>query len=158
MISDVKVMNTKVVQLIKIYNFILVILSFDKIGTFQIWNLKKWQVRTKIWDPKWFKYTFPASTSSCYVNKMLDISCEFLDTASTYTKYHEYHFLNHQIPLFHAPAVEIWSMQNCPKFEQGVLNNVERPHKKWGKKKQKKQNFFPECLPWHSGKRPFPEC
>ena len=25
-------------------------------------------------------------------------------------------------------------------------------------KKQKKQKFFPECLPWHSAKRPFPEC
>ena len=86
---------------------------------------------------------------------MLDISCEFLDTASTYTKYREYHFLNHQIPLFHAPAVQIWSMQknstkwkkltkytkksqNCPKFEQGVLNNVRRPHKKMGQKNKKK--------------------
>jgi len=86
---------------------------------------------------------------------MLDISCEFLDTASTYTKYHEYHFLNHQIPLFHAPAVQIWSMQKnstkrkkltkytkksqkCPKFKQGVLNNVRRPHKKNGAKKTKK--------------------
>ena len=29
-------MNTKVVQLINIYNFILVILLFDKIWTFQI--------------------------------------------------------------------------------------------------------------------------
>ena len=24
--------------------------------------------------------------------------------------------------------------------------------------KLKKRKFFPECLPWHSGKRPFPEC
>jgi len=30
--------------------------------------------------------------------------------------------------------------------------------KKIRQEKQKKQNFFPECLPWHSGKRPFPEC
>ena len=27
------------------------------------------------------KITFPASTSTCYVNEMLEISCEFLDTA-----------------------------------------------------------------------------
>jgi hypothetical protein len=40
-----------------------------------------------------------------------EISCEFLDTASIYTKYHEYHFLNHQIILFHAYVVQIWSMQ-----------------------------------------------
>jgi len=33
---------------------------------------------------------------------------------------------------------------------------VRRPHKKNGVKKQK--NFFPECLPWHSAKRPFAEC
>ena len=36
--------------------FILVILSFDKIGTFQIWNFEKQQVRTKIWDPNWFQH------------------------------------------------------------------------------------------------------
>ena len=30
--------------------------------------------------------------------------------------------------------------------------------KKLGRKNKKKQNFFSECLPWHSGKRPFPEC
>ena len=29
------------------------------------------------------------------------------DTASTYAKHHEYHFLNDQIPLFHVHAVEI---------------------------------------------------
>ena len=29
--------------------------------------------------------------------------------------------------------------------------------KKMRQKKTKKK-FFPECLPWHSGKRPFPEC
>ena len=46
--------------------------------------------------------------------------------------------------------------QNCPKFEQGVLNNVRRPHKKIGQKNKKK--FFPECLPWHSAKKPFAEC
>ena len=37
--------------------------------------------------------------------------------------------------------------QNFPKFEQEVLNNVGRPHKKMRQKKQKKQKFFPECLP-----------
>ena len=49
-------MNTKVVQLINIYNFYLVILSFDKIWTFQIWNFEKRQVQTKIWDPNWFQH------------------------------------------------------------------------------------------------------
>ena len=44
--------------------------------------------------------------------------------------------------------------QNCPKFEQAVLNNVGRPHKK---NEVKKKKFFPECLPWYSGKRPFSE-
>jgi hypothetical protein len=39
-----------------------------------------------------FRTTFPVSCSSCHDNKMLDISCELLDTASIYTKYHEYHF------------------------------------------------------------------
>ena len=47
--------------------------------------------------------------------------------------------------------------QNCPKFEQGVLNNVGRPHKKMRQKKTIKK-FFPECLPWHSTKRSFAEC
>jgi hypothetical protein len=28
--------------------------------------------------------------------------------------------------------------QNCPKFEQGVINDVGRPHKKKEQKKQKK--------------------
>ena len=67
--------------------------------------------------------------------------------------------MNHQIPLFHAPAVQIRSMQknstkrkkltkykksqNCPKFEQGVLNNVGRPHKKIRQKKQKKTKILP---------------
>ena len=55
MISDVKVMNTKVVQLIKIYNFYFGYLIIWLNWTFQIWNFKKWQVRTKIWDPKWFQ-------------------------------------------------------------------------------------------------------
>jgi hypothetical protein len=37
--------------------------------------------------------------------------------------------------------------QNYPKFELGVLNNVERAHKK----RVKKQIFyFAECWPWHS--------
>jgi hypothetical protein len=39
---------------------------------------------------------------------MLDISCELLDKASIYTKYHEYHFLNHQIIWFDVPVVQIW--------------------------------------------------
>jgi hypothetical protein len=51
------------------------------------------------------------STSSCYNNKILEISCELLGTASTYPKYHEYYFLNDQILLFHAPAVQISNMQ-----------------------------------------------
>ena len=68
--------------------------------------------------------------------------------------------MNHQIPLFHAPAVQIRSMQknstkqkkltkynkksqNCPKFEQGVLNNVGRPHKKMRQTKQKKTKILP---------------
>jgi hypothetical protein len=37
---------------------------------------------------------------------MLDISCELVDKASVYTKYHEYHFLNRQIILFNAHAVQ----------------------------------------------------
>ena len=36
--------------------------------------------------------------------------------------------------------------QNCPKFEHGVLNNVGRPHKKMGKKNQKK-NILPSASP-----------
>jgi hypothetical protein len=36
--------------------------------------------------------TFPACCSSWYDNKMLKNLCEFLDTASIYTKYHEYQF------------------------------------------------------------------
>jgi len=35
--------------------------------------------------------------------------------------------------------------QNCPKFEQIVLNNVVRPHKKHGQKKIKKKKNFAEC-------------
>jgi hypothetical protein len=49
---------------------------------------------------------------------MLDISCEFLDKASIYTKFHEYHFLNHQIVLFNAPAVQIWSMKKIQQNEK----------------------------------------
>jgi hypothetical protein len=48
--------------------------------------------------------------SRWYGNKMLKISCEFLDTASIYTKYNEYHFLNEKISLLHAPVVQIRSM------------------------------------------------
>ena len=68
--------------------------------------------------------------------------------------------MNHQIPLFHAPAVQIRSMQknstkqkkltkynkksqNFPKFEHGVLNNVGRPHKKNEAKKTKTKKFLP---------------
>ena len=54
-------------------------------------------------------------------------------------------------------------MQNCPKFEQGVLNNVGRPHKKMRQKKtKKKQKFlgegslFPECPVLALGKGPLP--
>ena len=54
--------------------------------------------------------------------------------------------------------------QNCPKFEQGVLNNVRRPHKKNEAKKQKKNSSpsafpgtrqrgpLPSAMTWHSGK------
>jgi hypothetical protein len=38
---------------------------------------------------------------------MLDIACELLDMASRYNKYYEYYFLNQEIPLFNAPAVQI---------------------------------------------------
>ena len=27
-----------------------------KFEPFKFWNFKKWQVRTKIWDPKWFQH------------------------------------------------------------------------------------------------------
>jgi len=40
--------------------------------------------------------------------------------------------------------------QNCPKFEQGVLNNVRRPHKKMGQKKQKKISWQCETRPRNS--------
>jgi hypothetical protein len=34
--------------------------------------------------------------------------------------------------------------ENCPKFEQGVINNVGRPHKKIGHKKNKNLSRVPE--------------
>ena len=43
--------------------------------------------------------------------EILEISRELLDTASTYTKYHEHYFLNNQILLFHASAVRISNMR-----------------------------------------------
>jgi hypothetical protein len=36
---------------------------------------------------------------------------ELVDMVLKYTKYCEYHFLNKEIPLFNAPAVQIWSLQ-----------------------------------------------
>ena len=42
-----------------------------------------------------FKNNSSASSWSCFVNKMFEILGPFLDTASDYTQYHEYHFLNH---------------------------------------------------------------
>jgi hypothetical protein len=47
--------------------------------------------------------------------------------------------------------------QNCPKFEQGVINYVGRPHKK-KEQKNKKIISSPSARTWHSGKRLFPEC
>ena len=42
-----------------------------------------------------FKNNSFASSWSCFVNKMFEILGLFLDTASHYTQYHKYHFLNH---------------------------------------------------------------
>ena len=42
-----------------------------------------------------FKNNSSASSWSCFVKKMFKISGLFLDTASHYTQYHEYHFFNH---------------------------------------------------------------
>jgi hypothetical protein len=89
-----------------------------------------------------------------------------LDTVSIYNKYHEYHFLNHQIIWFFfagnqiiwfdVPVIQIWSVpknsrkkltkynkkiQKLAKFGQGVLNNVWRYHKKLGQKNKKTKNF-----------------
>jgi hypothetical protein len=41
---------------------------------------------------------------------MVDISREFVDKASIYTKYYEYHFLNRQIIWFDVPVVQIRSV------------------------------------------------
>ena len=44
-------------------------------------------------------------------------------------------------------------MQNCPKFEQEVLNNVGRPHKKMRQKKNKKnKNSSPSAFPGTRGR------
>ena len=42
---------------------------------------------------------------------MFRISFELLDTVLTYTKYHEYDYLNKEISLFNEPTVQIWSLQ-----------------------------------------------
>jgi hypothetical protein len=101
---------------------------------------------------------FPISCSACHDNKMLDISCELLDTASIYTKYYESHFLNRQIIWFHVCVVQIWSVprnsrkqkkltkytykiQNWTKLEQRVLNNVARHHQKMEQKTKKNKNI-----------------
>ena len=63
--------------------FLLVILSFDKIWTFQIWNFEKWQVRTKIWDPNWFqrkKWWIPKLSNSW-------ISTTFILVISSFDKF-----------------------------------------------------------------------
>jgi len=41
-----------------------------------------------------FKNNSFASSWSCFVNKMFEILGPLMDTASHYTQYHEYHFLN----------------------------------------------------------------
>jgi hypothetical protein len=45
--------------------------------------------------------------------RQVDVSyfIELVDMVLKYTKYHEYHFLNKEILLFNAPAVQIWSLQ-----------------------------------------------
>jgi hypothetical protein len=74
---------------------------------------------------------------------MLKNSCEFLDTASIYTKYHEYQFESPNYIISctcnanlkyaknstkRKKAFEIYQKnQNYPKFERGVSNNVEWP-------------------------------
>jgi len=41
--------------------------------------------------------------------RQVDVSyfIELVEMVLKYTKYHEYHFLNKEIPLFNAPAVQI---------------------------------------------------
>ena len=58
-----------------------------------------------------FKNNSTASSWSCFVNKMFEIDGLFLDTASHYTKEHEYHFSIHFFSLFEWLAVIIWIIQ-----------------------------------------------
>ena len=59
MISNENLINIKVVEVMKIYNFYFVILSFDKIWTFQIWNFEKREMGTTGAAGDWTAPTVP---------------------------------------------------------------------------------------------------
>ena len=63
------------------------------------------------------------------LSEMVEISCEVLDTDSKYIKYHDYHFLNHCIAIFHADAIRIWIIQKNTKKQNKLV--------KYSKKKSK---------------------
>ena len=107
-----------------------------------------------------FKNTFHARGSACSDTNTVEISREAPHTASTCSKHHEYHFLNRRIPLFHVPAVQIWSCrkkskkqkksteyskinQNDPKLGIYHVLTVSRQHKKLGSKIKKNKNSLP---------------
>jgi hypothetical protein len=50
------------------------------------------------------------------------------------------------------------TIQNNPKFDQGVSNNVGWLQKNEAKKNKKTKISSPSASTKHSGKRPFPEC
>ena len=67
------------------------------------------------------KNTFHTRGSACSDNNTVEISREATHTASTCSKHHEHHFLNGRIPLFHVPAVQIWSCREKSKKQKKVI-------------------------------------
>jgi hypothetical protein len=94
-----------------------------------------------------------------------------LHTASKNTQKHEYHFLNHQIPIFHTPAVQIYffkkiqvnikKLKYIPKSHQKVPNSnicfytIYKDYRKKFENKIKKI-FLPRVFPDTRQREPLP--